>query len=133
MKPTILEGESLEEFNNLSQEMYSLHAPINDAERRMVDMMIQHEWLMRRALRMQQHLTPPDGSEPDEKRLKLFVQYYKTHERSYAFAKRQLDDMRKHMRQMEALNNRRIAEQKKHQRQWEQILKKMPTLTDWVN
>jgi hypothetical protein len=135
MKPNILEGESLEDFNALKESLYAQFEPATFTERMQVDMMIQHEWYMRRALRMQQHLSAvgAEDAEPDAKRLNLVARYYKTHERSYAQAKRALESMRKHQRQMESMDEKLAAEKKRRQRQWEQILKKMPTLTDWVN
>jgi hypothetical protein len=134
-KPNILEGESPEDLNTLSESLYSQLQPATETERALVDMMVHHEWFMRRALRMQQALTAatPAGTEPDAKRLNLVERYYKTHERAYAQSKRELDSMRKHKRRMEALSDREAAATKSRQRQWEQILKKMPTLTDWVN
>jgi hypothetical protein len=134
-KPNILEGESLEEFNALSEQLHSQFEPLTETERSLVDMMLHHEWFMRRALRMQQALTAaaPAGTEPDPKRLNVVVRYYKTHERAFAQTKRELENMRKHKRRMETLSDREAAATKNRQRQWEQILKKMPTLTDWVN
>jgi hypothetical protein len=133
--PNILEGESLEEFNALSESLHSQFEPATETESALVDMLIQHEWYMRRALRMQQHLKAAvaGDSEPEAKRLNLVVRYYKTHERAYAQTKRQLEELRKHKRRMDALTDRESAATKSRQRQWEQILKKMPTLTDWVN
>jgi hypothetical protein len=123
----ILESESVEEYDALSASLISEFAPTTETERLLVEMMIQHEWLMRRAIRMQQHLdAAAQSAQPDMKRLKLVVRYYKTHERSYAQAKRELENMRKHKTKMDRALD---AEQ----RQWEQILKKMPTLTNWVN
>jgi hypothetical protein len=133
--PHILEGESLEEFNALSESLRAQFEPATESERMLVDMLTQHEWYMRRALRMQQHLsdTLSEDGTPDTKRLNLVARYYKTHERAYAQAKRELENMRKHKRKMDALNDRAAADSRNTQRQWEQILKKMPTLTDWVN
>jgi len=129
-KPNILEGESLEDFNALSESLLQQFEPVTETERSMVDMLIQHEWFMRRALRMQQALS---SAEPDAKRLNVVARYYKTHERAYAQTKRELENMRKHKRRMDAMTDREAAASKSRQRQWEQILKKMPTLTDWVN
>jgi hypothetical protein len=134
-KPNILEGESLEEFNALSESLRSQFEPATETERSLVDMMIHHEWFMRRALRMQQTLSAsgPGGAEPDTKRLNVVARYYKTHERAYAQTKRELESMRKHKRRMDAMSEREEAASKSRQRQWEQILKKMPTLNQWVN
>lgn len=123
----ILESESVEEYDALTASLKAEFAPTTETERMLVEMMVQHEWLMRRAIRMQQHLDAvSQGAQPDMKRLKLVVRYYKTHERAYAQAKRELENMRKHKTKIDRALD---AEQ----RQWEQILKKMPTLTNWVN
>jgi hypothetical protein len=125
----ILAGESVEEFDALSATLRSEFEPATETECLLVDMMIQHEWLMRRALRMQQHLeSSGSGLPPDLKRLKLVARYYKTHQRAYAQAKRELEHMRQAKHKADV-----SADSRKEQRQWEQILRKMPTLTNWVN
>lgn len=132
-KPTnILAGESEEEFDSLSASLHAEFKPATETERMLVDMMVHHEWLMRRAVRMQQSLmaAAPDESQVDPKRLSLIVRYYRTHERGVAQAKRELDSMRKYKRKGERAI---AAHATREQRQWEQILKKMPTLTNWVN
>jgi hypothetical protein len=134
-QPHILESESVEEFDALSASLRSELQPATETERTLVEMMIQHEWLMRRALRMQQQLTAAVGDESlvDPKRLQVVVRYYRTHERGYSQAKRQLESLRKHNRRVEKAVVRQSADSRHDQRQWEQILKKMPTLTNWVN
>jgi hypothetical protein len=123
----ILESESVEEYDALAASLNAEFAPSTETECMLVEMMIQHEWLMRRAIRMQQQLDAAARDvQPDMKRLKLVVRYYKTHERAYAQAKRELENMRKHKTKMARTLDAA-------QRQWEQILKKMPTLTNWVN
>jgi hypothetical protein len=135
----ILDGESVEEFDALSASLKSEFEPATETERMLVEMMIQHEWLMRRALRMQQLLDDSAGeAPPDPKRLKLVVRYFKTHERGYAQAKRELENLRKNRSKAQAAaRSTRLpvvtAESRGDQRQWEQILRKMPTLTNWVN
>lgn len=128
----ILETESLEEFDNLSATFQAELKPATETERFLVDMIIQHEWLMRRALRMQQTLvaSATDQSQVDPKRLGLVIRYYRTHEKSALQAKRELDSIRKHRRKVE----KALAEAStREHRHWEQILKKMPTLSSWVN
>jgi hypothetical protein len=97
-------------------------------------MMIHHEWMMRRAVRMRETLLAASrDEEADPKRLNVVERYYKHHERSFASAKRELESMRKHKKKIEALAAKQAASSRNQQRQWEQLLKKMPTLTDWVN
>lgn len=124
----ILEGESVEEFDALNQRLHSEFAPASETERVLVEIMVQHEWFMRRALRMQQALSSSlsDDSRVDSKRLNAVVRYYRSHERAYSQTKRQLETLRKHKRKVE-------ADSLYEQRQWEQVLKKMPTLSNWVN
>lgn len=131
----ILESESVEEFDALSKSLQLEFKPATETERLLVDMMIQHEWLMRRALRMQQQLIAgvADESRVDPKRLNLVVRYYRTHERAYSQAKRELENMRKNKRKAETTAVKQGANSQREQRQWEQILKKMPTLSNWVN
>lgn len=135
--PYILDGESVEEFTALTESMYAEFAPTSDGERRIVDEMVQHEWYMRRALRMQQTLesirSADNGGEVDEKRLKLVARYYKTHERAFTHSKKFLESLRKHRRTMDAMVEREANATKKRDHQWEQLLKKMRPLTDWVN
>ena len=127
-QPHILEGESVAEFDALSASLHSQFAPTTETERLLVDMLVHHEWLMRRALRMQQQLTAAAGDESkvDPKRMHVVVRYFRTHERAYAQTKRELESIRKFKRKVATAATR-------DQRQWEQILKKMPTLTNWVN
>jgi hypothetical protein len=131
----LLEGESVEEFDALSQSLQSEFKPATETERSLVEMMIQHEWLMRRALRMQQDLNAAasDASKVDSKRLHLVVRYYRAHERGYSQAKRNLESLRKNRRVSEKHADKKFAEASADQPQWEQILKKMPTLSNWVN
>ena len=131
----VLEGESAEEFEALSASVQAEFMPVTETERMLVEMMIQHEWLMRRALRMQQQIaaTPAEEAKADPKRLNLVVRYYRTHERAYSQAKRELESLRGQKRKAEKASVRKSANPRNDQRQWEQILKKMPTLTDWVN
>jgi ribulose kinase len=128
----ILAGESAEEFDALSAQFHAEFQPATETERMLVDMMVQHEWLMRRAVRMQQALlaSVADESQVDPKRLSLVVRYYRTHERGAAQAKRELETMRKYKRKTDKAV---AASTTRQQRQWEQILKEMPTLTNWVN
>ncbi len=135
----ILDGESVEEFDALSATFHADLQPTTETERFLVDMMVQHEWLMRRAVRMQHALlsSVSNEAEVDPKKLGVVVRYYRTHERAAAEARRQLDSMRKQKLKEEKANvamaTRETAHQRRQQRQWEQILKKMPPLTNWVN
>ncbi len=134
MKPSILDGESLEEYTALEESLYAEFKPTSSLECHDVDAMVRAEWSMRRARRMMEAITSVStGSSEDMKRLKLMERYYKGHEKSFAMAKRALEDTRKHDRTMEKLKARAAAATKSRDRQWEQVLKKMPTLTDWVN
>lgn len=131
----VLPGESVEEYEALAANVKAEYNPTTESERLLVEMMIQHSWLMRRALRMQQQLeaSVEHVTEIDPKRMNLVDRYYKTHERAYSQAKRQLDSMRSQRRKAEKAAARQAADARHNQRQWEQILKKMPTLTNWVN
>jgi|GEM_PF-5946902 len=138
-KVIILEGESVEEFDSLCVRMQAEFQPATEREHFLVDQIIQHEWLMRRGLRMQQHLLEGLESEADAdpKRMRLVVRYYETHERAATRAKRELESMRRqHLKAQKAQSqnaDRQSAAARRVQRQWEQLLKKMPTLSNWVN
>ena len=131
----ILEGESVEDFDALSKKIHAEFDPVTHTERTLVEMLVQHEWLMRRAVRMQEVLEAAiaDGMESDPKRTALVQRYFKSHRKAFADTKRQLENMRKFKKKMDALETRAAATTNLRQRQWEQVLKKMPPLTNWVN
>jgi hypothetical protein len=89
----LLGWEDPEQFKELATSLYDEHKPANDSERRLVDSMTQHFWLMQRALTLQDQLmTQP---ELDHKTFGLYLRYQTTNERAYYRAKREFATQRK--------------------------------------
>jgi hypothetical protein len=89
----LLGWEDPDQFQDLAKSFYNEHQPNSDSERRLVDSMVQHFWLMQRALTLQDQLmTQP---ELDHKTFGLYLRYQTTNERAYYRAKRELATQRK--------------------------------------
>ncbi len=89
----LLGWEDPDQFQDLAKSLYNEHQPNTDSERRLVDSMVQHFWLMQRALTLQdQLLTQP---ELDHKTFSLYLRYQTTNERAYYRAKREFETGRK--------------------------------------
>jgi hypothetical protein len=89
----LLGWEDADQFQDLAKSLYNEHQPNTDSERRLVDSMVQHFWLMQRALTLQdQLLTQP---ELDHKTFSLYLRYQTTNERAYYRAKREFETGRK--------------------------------------
>ena len=89
----LLGWEDPDQFQDLAKSFYNEHQPNSDSERRLVDSMVQHFWLMQRALTLQDQLmTHP---ELDHKTFGLYLRYQTTNERAYYRAKRELATQRK--------------------------------------
>jgi len=89
----LLSWEDADQFQDLAKSLYNEHQPKTDSERRLVDSMVQHFWLMQRALTLQdQLLTQP---ELDHKTFGLYLRYQTTNERAYYKAKREFETGRK--------------------------------------
>ena len=99
----ILPWEQPEQFQDFTDELTSEHTPQTPFEHRLVSSMIQHYWLMQRALTLQGHLLLEGNSlnDSDQKKLALLLRYQTTHERSYNRAIRDLQTLRKQKRQDE--------------------------------
>jgi hypothetical protein len=69
--------------------VYSEYNPQTDTEARLADSLIQHYWLMQRAIRLQ------NENVGDDKKLALFLRYQTTHERSYYKAQKELIKLQK--------------------------------------
>jgi hypothetical protein len=100
---TLLPSEIRAAYEDLAHSTYEEHHPETDTEQRLVDAMIQHYWLMQRAINLQGELLAraADPVDVDPKRLSLFVRYQATHERSYYRAMRELQNLRKEKRKSE--------------------------------
>ena len=89
----ILGWEDGEQFKELVLSLYNEHKPVTDSERRLVDSMTQHFWLMQRALTLQEQLLAQP--ELDHKTFSLYLRYQTTNERAYYRAKREFATQRK--------------------------------------
>ena len=120
----ILGWEDAEQFQQLVTSIYTEQKPTTDSERRLVESMIQHFWLMQRAITLQDQCLeslsigePLDT--PDQKRLSLYLRYQTTHERAYYKAMRELQNLRKEKRKEEIGFESQKRAQEAHQRQQE--------------
>jgi len=94
----LLSIENADDLQILAKSVYDEHKPDSDTEQRLVDAIIQHYWLMQRAMHLQEQLIGqacPEMTEVDSKRLSLFLRYQTTHERSYYKAMRELQNIQK--------------------------------------
>ena len=96
----LLPWEHAADHQELTAEVYDEYQPEPGTEQRLADSLIQHYWLMQRAVRYQQQLMieAGDPDKVDPKRLALFFRYQTTHERSYYKAQRELQNLQKQKR-----------------------------------
>ena len=81
-----LHGEECsEDYRHLIEEIYTEYEPQSATERRLANSLIQHYWLMQRAIRLQGEVLGED-----DKKLSLYMRYQSTHERSYYKAQKEL-------------------------------------------
>jgi len=93
-----LPDEDPDAFRELTISVYSEYEPTTDTEKRLADSLIQSYWRMQRAIRLQENIFLDGGSNPDAKKLSLFMRYQATHERSYYKAQRELRNLQKQKR-----------------------------------
>ncbi len=89
----LLGWEDADQFQDLAKSLYNEHQPNTDSERRLVDSMVQHFWLMQRAITLQDKLLAT--AELDHKTFSLYLRYQTTNERAYYRAKREFETGRK--------------------------------------
>jgi hypothetical protein len=91
--------ECPDQFKQFSEEIQNETKPQNTEEQRLVDAIIQHYWLVQRALSLQSMLMfAGDLDAAGEKRLALYIRYQTTNERSYYKARTELQNLRKQKR-----------------------------------
>jgi hypothetical protein len=88
--------ENLADYELLTQDIYEEFNPQTATEFRLANSVIQHYWLMQRAIRLQ------ELNFNDEKKLALYLRYQSTHERSYYKAQKELQNLQKESRKQEA-------------------------------
>ena len=119
-KFNLLGWEDPEQLQQLVTSVYNEQKPTSGSERRLVESMIQHFWLMQRAITLQdQCLESETIGTPDEKRLGLYLRYQTTHERAYYKAMRELQNIRKETRKTEIGFESQKRTQEVHIRQQE--------------
>jgi len=84
-----IQDEQLYDYTQLAARVYDEYNPRTDTEARLADAIIQHYWLMQRAIRLQ------NENVGDDKKLALFLRYQTTHERSYYKAQKELIKLQK--------------------------------------
>jgi hypothetical protein len=112
----LLSGESPANYEELVQSIYEEHNPQTDTEFRLANSVIQHYWLMQRAIRFQEELMfTGEGLEVDSKKLALFLRYQATHERSYYRAQKELTNLQKERRKQENGFESQTRQQEAHE------------------
>jgi hypothetical protein len=94
----LLGWEDGEQFQQFAKQTYDEYRPTTPEERRLVDSLIQHYWLMQRALTYQENLLAeagPNAENLDQKRFSLFLRYQTTNERAYYKAQKEFQALRK--------------------------------------
>ena len=104
----ILPNERLSVFDDLVQSVHQEYNPQTDTERRLADSIVQHYWLMQRAIRLQEALLQSVAADPvttaisaDNQKLSLFLRYQTTHERAFYKALNELQKLRNEKRKRE--------------------------------
>ena len=82
--------ENQADYDALAEEIYTEYQPASLTEIRLAQSLLQHYWLMQRALRLQEEVL-----RTDDKKLALYMRYQTTHERSYYKAQKELQKLRK--------------------------------------
>ena len=98
----ILPWEDAEQFAALLQDMKEEHQPATTTEALLVEKMVQHQWLVQRALMLQEltfHREVPFCEQ--EKQLALYLRYQTTHDRAFHKSLDQLLKLRAEKRKAE--------------------------------
>jgi hypothetical protein len=107
--------ECPDQFKQLCAEIQNENQPQNTEEQRLVDAIIQHYWLVQRALSLQSMLMFSGNLDADDqKKLALYLRYQTTNERSYHKARTELQNLRKQKRAEDIgfeSQNRKAAEE----------------------
>jgi hypothetical protein len=92
----VLDWEDQNQFDQFAADLKADTNPQTPEEHRLVHSIIQHYWLMQRALTMQEILLNHNPAlDPDDKRMALYIRYQTTNERSYYRARKELQTLRK--------------------------------------
>jgi hypothetical protein len=98
----VLPTENQDAYDALYSDLITTHQPANPAEAILVEHMAHHEWLYRRALRLQETtFDPATGQIADTKMFNLYFRYATTHERGLRQCQNDLARLRKERQQLE--------------------------------
>jgi hypothetical protein len=101
----LLPWESTEQFNEFAAVTKAEYNPQTREEDRLVHAIIQHYWLMQRALTLQDAILCKDTmDDTDQKRISLLIRYQTANERSYYKAMKELKTIRKQQIGFESQN-----------------------------
>jgi hypothetical protein len=101
----LLSWESPEQFSEFAATTKAEYNPQTREEDRLVHAIIQHYWLMQRALTLQDAILCQDTmTDTDQKRISLLIRYQTTNERSYYKAMKELKTIRKQQIGFESQN-----------------------------
>jgi hypothetical protein len=101
----LLPWESPDQFAEFAASTRAEYNPQTREEDRLVHSIIQHYWLMQRALTLQDALLCQDSlCDADQKRISLLMRYQTTNERSYYKAMKELKTIRKQQIGFESQN-----------------------------
>jgi len=101
----LLAWESAEQFNEFAAVTKAEYNPQTREEDRLVHAIIQHYWLMQRALTLQDAILCKDTmDDTDQKRISLLIRYQTANERSYYKAMKELKTIRKQQIGFESQN-----------------------------
>jgi len=92
----LLPWESAAQFEKYAASIKAQYNPQTPEEERLVYSILQHNWLMQRAITLQDaFLHKSDLTPADQKKIALYMRYQSTHERAYYRAMRELRTVRK--------------------------------------
>ena len=98
----VLPWERQEEYDELLRDLRATLAPENPLEENLIVTMAQSQWLVRRAVKLQQYTFHSDLAFCEEpKNLALYLRYQTTHERAFDRALKQLQTLRAEKRKLE--------------------------------
>ncbi len=91
----ILPDEDVDEYHDLVGDLMKAHQPANEMEKLLVIKLVQHHWLVQRALSYQTGAFDHESVSGLERQLALFLRYQGQHERAFNKTLAQLQQMQK--------------------------------------
>jgi hypothetical protein len=98
----LLETEDAEAFAAAKQALFDEHLPATETETILVQNMVESNWLVQRAQRLQDTcMNPKTGALTDKENFNLYLRYYNSHNRNFYKALQQLKNLRTDQRRAE--------------------------------